>query len=92
MADYLRPTEPFVCVDAKGVKRRFDPSMLISSGHWAIKGRERLFEPARDADQVARDLETAIGPREVERATAAPGEKRPTRRIRKASNDDAGEA
>ena len=80
MADFLRPTEPFVCVDSEGVKRRFDPTMLLPVKHWAVSGREHLFEPAQDADQVERERVRSVGPRDVERATRAPGEKRSTRR------------
>ncbi|MGD9989299.1 hypothetical protein, partial [Pseudonocardia sp.] len=58
--------------------------------HWAIKGREHLFEPARDADDVARAQATSFGPRNVEQATAAPGEKRSVRRPRK-TDEDAGD-
>lgn len=87
MADYLRPTEPFTCVDAEGTKRRFDPTMLVAADHWAVKGRERLFAAARDVDEAEQERITSFGPRlddqGIERATAAPGERRTTRRPKK---------
>ncbi|MFC5996946.1 hypothetical protein ACFQE5_22300 [Pseudonocardia hispaniensis] len=87
MAEFVRPTQAFVCVDTDGVKRRFDPTMLLLVGHWAIEGREDLFAPARDVDQVERERVTAVGPRPVEQATAAPGERRATRRPRRKTDE-----
>lgn len=91
MADFLRPSEAFACVDAQGVRRRFDPSMVVDVKHWAVKGREHLFEPVRDVDEAARSQATSFGPRGVEQATAAPGEKRSVRRPRR-SGDEAGDS
>lgn len=91
MADFMRPTQAFTCVDKDGVKRRFDPSMLVRVGHWAVKGRESLFAEARDDDELARDRITSVTARPVEQATAAPGEKRAARRPRKAAKVEAPE-
>lgn len=79
-----RAVEAFVCVDGDGVKRRFDPTTLVSEGHWALKSHRGMFEPIEDADTRATHTQS-IGPRHpVEQGTAAPGEKRSTRRSRTA--------
>lgn len=89
MADFMRPTQAFTCVDKDGTKRRFDPSMLVRAGHWAVKGRASLFEEARDDDELARDRITSVTVRPVEQATAEPGEKRAARRLRKPTKAEA---
>lgn len=80
-----RARQAFVCLDADGVKRRFDASTLVSEGHWALKGREHMFEAAEDV--ADRDPVQSVTARPVEQATAEPGEKRSTRRPRKSADD-----
>lgn len=60
----FRPVTPFVAWDPDGVKRRFGPDTLVPEGHWVVKGREHLLEPAEDAAE------------RVEQATSGPGESR----------------
>lgn len=64
----FRPTTSFVTSDPDGAKARFSPQTLVPEGHWVLKGRESMFEPVEDAAD------------RVEQATAAPGERRRTRK------------
>lgn len=82
----LRCIEPFAFSD-KGVERVVRAGDLVDEKDPLVKGREQWFESV-DAN-VGRMTD-----RSVEQATAAPGEKRSSRRPRsKASDtgDDAGE-
>lgn len=67
MMEILRCKEPFAA-DIDGVPRVITAGQLLDSSDPVIKGRERFFE-AVDAHMARRS-------REVEQATAAPGEKR----------------
>lgn len=73
----FRCKQAFVTVDADGNRARFGFGDLVPDDHWAIKGRESLFEPAENAVR-----------KEVEQATAAPGEKRTNRRRKTSDADD----
>ena len=68
----LRVREPFSFDEPNGVQRVMRTGDLVDASDPLIKGKEHLFEP----------VETT-----VERATAAPGERRslPKRRARKES-------
>ncbi len=63
----LRCKEPFAA-DIDGVPRVITAGQLVDSTDAVVKGRERFFEPV--------DAHMARRAREVEQATAAPGERR----------------
>lgn len=79
----LRCTEAFAFSDHKtGVERVVRPGDLVDSKDALVKGREQWFESVdATVDRVS--------DRSVEQATAAPGEKRPTRRATTKKTDSA---
>lgn len=74
----MRVREPFVAVVA-GVPRAYTAGQLIDDADPVFKGRERLFE------------DVAASVRNVEQATAAPGEKRSVRRPARKSSKGEGQ-
>lgn len=63
----LRATQAFAADDSRGIPRVFTPGALVKDDDPIVKGREHLFE------SVEATVEKSSS---VERATAAPGEKR----------------
>jgi hypothetical protein len=68
----LRVKEAFSC-DIKGVPYTFPAGALIDSNHPAIEGRKHLFETVQS--YMEGEAKRLRG-KDVEEATAAPGEKR----------------
>ena len=69
----LRCTEAFAYTGPQGVPLVFTPGMLVDDKDPAVKGHEHWFEPV---EVTAHRATTA----QVEAVTAAPGEKRTTKR------------
>ena len=64
----LRCKEAFAVTDKDGAALVFAPGDLVDEKNTHVKGRESLFEPVEAAAERQ--------PRDVEAATAAPGERR----------------
>ena len=80
MADKVfRAKSAFVAPDpTTGGRLHVTPGFTVAEGHWVLDGRESLFEDVIDV--AARTANPTTSVRPVEQATAAPGEKRSTRR------------
>jgi hypothetical protein len=77
---YFRARETFIAAMPDGVPPlTVNAGKIIAAGDPILLGREPLFEEIDEA--AARDAQTRIHrAAPVEQATAAPGERRPTRR------------
>lgn len=75
----FRAKSAFVVRDPDtGGRLHITPGFTVAEGHWVLAGRESLFEDV--VEVAARTANPTSSVRPVEQATAAPGEKRSTRR------------